>query len=58
MSKLSKLLFIVISFVFLAACATIQRNEYGIPIKDWQKLSKQEQHLIKQSYQPMQFDDN
>jgi hypothetical protein len=57
MSKLNKLLIMIVSFAFLAACTTIQRNEYGIPIKDWQKLSKQEQQLIKQSYKPMQFDD-
>lgn len=56
MSKLSKLLFIIISFAFLVACATT-RNKYGVPIDQWQKLSKQEQQLIKQSYKPMQFDE-
>lgn len=47
----------MIGFAFLVACAA-KTNEYGVPIDQWQKLSKKEQQLIEQSYEPMQFDDN
>jgi len=56
MLKLAKLSIIIIGFAFLIACAA-KRNEYGVPIDQWQKLPKKEQQLIKHSYEPIQFDD-
>jgi hypothetical protein len=57
MRKLAKLIIMMVAFVFLAACAA-SRNEYGVPVEQWNKLSKHEQNLIKQSNQPMTFSEN
>jgi hypothetical protein len=55
MQKISKLLIIMIIFIFVAAC--VHRNEYGVPTKQWDKISKHEQSLIEQSNQQMTFND-
>lgn len=56
MKQVIKFLIIITAITFLTACAS-RRNEYGIPANQWGKVSKQEQDLIKQSNQPMTFND-
>jgi len=57
MHKLGKLIIIMMAFTFLAACAA-RRNEYGVPVEQWNKMPRHEQDLIKQSNQPMTFKEN
>jgi len=54
MHKFGKLIIIMMACTFLVACAP-QKNEYGVPVNQWDKISKQDQSLIKQSNQPMTF---
>ena len=56
MHKFTKLIIILAACSFLAACAP-ERNQYGVPVKKWDKLSKHEQNLIKKSSQPMDFNE-
>jgi hypothetical protein len=57
MRKLGKLIIIMIAFTFLVACAA-RRNEYGVPVEQWNKMPKHEQDLIKQSNQHMTFNED
>lgn len=56
MHKFGKLIVIMMACAFLAACAA-QKNEYGVPVNQWQRISKQDQSLITQSNQPMTFNE-
>lgn len=57
MNKFIKLLIITTACIFLAACAA-NRNEYGVPKNQWEKISKNDQDLIKNSNQPMTFSED